>query len=79
MSGIPLYELSPHDLRKHVILVSQDQYIFGGTLRENLELSASSADQDAQAEADDAALWRALETVGAGLSGRSRQCWRVEP
>ncbi|WP_435603467.1 ABC transporter ATP-binding protein [Streptomyces sp. bgisy130] len=66
LAGTPIHELSPHDLRKHVVLVSQDQYIFGGTLRENLELSASSLVRDAPAEVDDAALWRALETVGAG-------------
>ncbi|WP_326608910.1 ABC transporter ATP-binding protein/permease [Streptomyces scopuliridis] len=66
LSDTPIHELSPHDLRKHVVLVSQDQYIFGGTLRENLELSASGVDQDAPAEAQDAELWRALETVGAG-------------
>jgi ABC-type multidrug transport system fused ATPase/permease subunit len=66
LSDTPIHELSPHELRKHVVLVSQDQYIFGGTLRENLELSASSVDQDAPAEAQEAALWRALETVGAG-------------
>ncbi|WP_326809820.1 ABC transporter ATP-binding protein/permease [Streptomyces scopuliridis] len=66
LSDTPIHELSPHDLRTHVVLVSQDQYIFGGTLRENLELSASGVDQDAPAEAQDAELWRALETVGAG-------------
>ncbi|MEU9479462.1 ABC transporter ATP-binding protein [Streptomyces sp. NPDC048191] len=66
LSGIPLHELPPHVLRRHVMLVSQDHYIFGGSLRENLELSASGGDQDAPAEAGDAALRRALETVGAG-------------
>lgn len=61
-SGTPIHELSSHDLRKHVVLVSQEQYVFGGTLRDNLQLSASGLDQDA----DDAAVWKALETVDAG-------------
>ncbi|MFF4523143.1 ABC transporter ATP-binding protein [Streptomyces bluensis] len=65
LAGIPLHELPHHDLRRHVVLVSQDQYVFGGTLRQNLELAASDVTQNAQAEADDTALWRALETVGA--------------
>lgn len=65
ISGIPLHEIPPHELRKHVMLVTQDQYIFGGTLRENLELSAARVDWDAQAQAGDAALWAALETIGA--------------
>ncbi|SER01483.1 ABC-type multidrug transport system, ATPase and permease component [Lentzea xinjiangensis] len=62
LSGTPLHELPSHDLRRHVVLVNQDQYIFGGTLRENLELSAAGPGQDA----DDAAVWKALETVDAG-------------
>ncbi|MGW3949497.1 ABC transporter ATP-binding protein [Streptomyces sp. NPDC004752] len=65
LAGIPLHELPHHELRKHVVLVSQDQYVFGGTLRQNLELAASDVKEDAPAEGDDAALWRALETVGA--------------
>ncbi|HEU5268395.1 MAG TPA: ABC transporter ATP-binding protein, partial [Jatrophihabitans sp.] len=65
ISGTPLHEIPPPELRKHVMLVTQDQYIFGGTLRENLELSASRVERDAQAQAGDAALWDALETIGA--------------
>ncbi|MFC6930579.1 ABC transporter ATP-binding protein [Actinomadura yumaensis] len=40
LSGTSLHELPRDDLRRRVLLVSQDQYIFGGTLRENLELAA---------------------------------------
>ncbi|WP_232376571.1 ABC transporter ATP-binding protein [Amycolatopsis aidingensis] len=65
LSGIPLHELPSHELRKHVILVNQDQYIFGGTIRENLELSAVNVEQHAPADADGAAVWRAVDTVGA--------------
>ncbi|WP_217145925.1 ABC transporter ATP-binding protein [Streptomyces sp. AC627_RSS907] len=65
LAGIPLQELPHHELRKHVVLVSQDQYVFGGTLRQNLELAASDTPQDSRAQGDDAAFWRALETVGA--------------
>ncbi|MCT2582339.1 ABC transporter ATP-binding protein [Actinophytocola gossypii] len=65
ISGVPLHEIPPHELRRHVMLVTQDQYIFGGSLRENLEMSASRADWDERAHPDDRALWRVLETVGA--------------
>jgi ABC-type multidrug transport system fused ATPase/permease subunit len=65
ISGIPLDQISPHELRKHVVLVTQEQYIFGGSLRENLELSASRSGRGAQTEAHDRELWSALETVGA--------------
>lgn len=65
ISGVPLHEVPPHELRRHVMLVTQDQYIFGGSLRENLQMSTSRAGRDPQAPVDDRALWRALETVGA--------------
>ncbi|BCJ76672.1 multidrug ABC transporter ATP-binding protein [Catellatospora sp. IY07-71] len=65
VSGTPLHEISPHELRKHVVLVTQEQYVFGGSLRENLELSASRAARDPQPGADDGAVWSALKAVGA--------------
>jgi ABC-type multidrug transport system fused ATPase/permease subunit len=65
LSGVPLHEIPPHELRQHVMLVTQDHYIFGGSLRENLEMSTSRAGRDAPAPPDDLALWTALETVGA--------------
>jgi ABC-type multidrug transport system fused ATPase/permease subunit len=63
LSGTKLDELSPHELRKRIMLVTQNHYIFGGTLRENLEMSVCGV--DGQAKAGESALWRALETVGA--------------
>lgn len=65
LSGVPLNQIAPHELRKHVVLVTQEQYVFGGSLRENLELSAAYADREPQAASDDAALWNALKAVGA--------------
>ncbi|HTJ69379.1 MAG TPA: ABC transporter ATP-binding protein [Actinospica sp.] len=64
ISGVALQEMAPHELRKHVVLVTQEQYIFGGSLRENLELSAAYADREPQAT-EDLALWDALKAVGA--------------
>jgi ABC-type multidrug transport system fused ATPase/permease subunit len=65
ISGVPLHEVPPHELRKHIVLVTQEQYVFGGSLRENLELSAAFADREPQAATDDLALWNALKAVGA--------------
>ncbi|MEU9379846.1 ABC transporter ATP-binding protein [Streptomyces sp. NPDC048279] len=65
ISGVPLQEIAPRELRKHVVLVTQEQYIFGGSLRENLELSAAYADREPQAASNDLALWNALKAVGA--------------
>jgi ABC-type multidrug transport system fused ATPase/permease subunit len=65
ISGVPLHEIPPHELRRHVMLVTQDQYVFGGSLRENLEMSVARAGRDGQAQPSDEALWAALKTVGA--------------
>lgn len=65
LGGTPLAELSHHELRRHLVLVSQEQHVFGGTLRQNLELATSHLPQDGGEEARDAALWSALATVGA--------------
>ena len=60
LGGAPLIELPLDDLRGEVALVSQDQHVFAGTLRENLELAArlprpqsDSAGSAAEPAADD--------------------------
>lgn len=57
VSGIDVDELSPRELRRRVLLVSQDAYVFAGTVRESLLL--------ANPDAGDADLWAALELTGA--------------
>lgn len=60
LGGAPLIELPLERLRSEVALVSHDQYVFAGTLRENLELAnrpgSSASDHD---------MWAALSAVGA--------------
>ncbi|HZA81134.1 MAG TPA: ABC transporter ATP-binding protein [Actinomycetes bacterium] len=57
VGGVGLVELPVDELRGHVVLVTQEQHVFAGTLRDNLVL--------ARAGADDAALWSALAAVDA--------------
>jgi ABC-type multidrug transport system fused ATPase/permease subunit len=57
VGGVGLVELPLDELRGHVVLVTQEQHVFAGTLRDNLVL--------ARAGADDAALWSALAAVDA--------------
>ncbi|WP_372444810.1 ABC transporter ATP-binding protein/permease [Streptomyces coffeae] len=57
VGGIPLTGLPPHELRGQVALVTQESYVFRGTLRENLLLARPGA--------DDRELERALDVVGA--------------
>jgi ABC-type multidrug transport system fused ATPase/permease subunit len=60
LGGASLVELPLDRLRGEVALVSHEQYVFAGTLRENLELAAPNG----SAPGDDE-LWSALSTVGA--------------
>jgi ABC-type multidrug transport system fused ATPase/permease subunit len=57
LGGAPVADIPLEVLRRKVILVTQEHYIFTATLRENLNLAAP--------EADDEALLAALATVDA--------------
>jgi ABC-type multidrug transport system fused ATPase/permease subunit len=57
VGGVGLVELPLHELRGHVVLVTQEQHVFAGTLRDNLAL--------ARPDAGDAELRSALAAVDA--------------
>ncbi|MBO3733702.1 ABC transporter ATP-binding protein [Glycomyces niveus] len=57
LGGAPVADIPLEQLRRKVILVTQEHYVFTATLRENLNLAAP--------EADDEALLSALATVDA--------------
>ncbi|QKW05299.1 ABC transporter ATP-binding protein [Streptomyces sp. NA04227] len=57
LGGAELSRMPAEEVRSHVALVNQEHHVFTGTLRDNLRL--------AQPGADDADLWRALESVDA--------------
>ncbi len=57
IGGVPLAELA--DLRRHVVLVTQEVHVFAGTVADNLRL--------ARPEADEAELRAALDLVGVDL------------
>jgi ATP-binding cassette subfamily C protein len=68
VGGVPIAELDPEQLRRQVVLVTQEQHVFLGTVRENLLLAAP--------DASDAELDAALAAVGAAwarelLAGRT--------
>ncbi|MEU8662816.1 ABC transporter ATP-binding protein [Actinoplanes philippinensis] len=54
VGGVPIAELPPDQLRRHVVLVTQEHHVFRETLRENLMVAAP-----------DTELHEALRTVGA--------------
>ncbi len=75
VGGVPLVELPLEDLRRHVVLVTQEHHVFVGSLAENLLLARPEAGLDALRDAlavVDALSWvdalpEGLETaVGSG-------------
>ena len=54
VGGVPVADLPPDELRRHVVLVTQEHHVFAESVRDNLMVAASDAD-----------LRRALATVGA--------------
>ncbi|KAB1143635.1 ABC transporter ATP-binding protein [Streptomyces luteolifulvus] len=57
VGGVPVVGLGPEQLRRQVVLVTQEHHVFVGTLRDNLLI--------AEPAATDEALWAALDAVGA--------------
>ncbi|MCP9206511.1 ABC transporter ATP-binding protein [Streptomyces sp. NEAU-Y11] len=57
VGGVPVSRLGPEQLRRQIVLVTQEHHVFLGTLRDNLLIAAPSA--------GDAELRAALDAVGA--------------
>ncbi|MFJ9174680.1 ABC transporter ATP-binding protein [Streptomyces sp. NPDC102360] len=57
VGGVPVTALAPEQLRRHIVLVTQEHHVFLGSVRDNLRIAAP--------EADDADLSAALAAVGA--------------
>ncbi|MGW3419785.1 ABC transporter ATP-binding protein [Streptomyces phaeochromogenes] len=57
VGGVPIVDLDPEQLRRQVVLVTQEHHVFLGTVRDNLLIAEPSA--------GDAELWAALAAVGA--------------
>ncbi|MHC3475344.1 ABC transporter ATP-binding protein [Streptomyces sp. 7R007] len=57
VGGVPVVALGPEQLRRQVVLVTQEHHVFLGTVRENLLIAEQAA--------GDERLWAALAAVGA--------------
>ncbi|MET8829599.1 ABC transporter ATP-binding protein [Streptomyces sp. NPDC004610] len=57
VGGVPVAALDPEQLRRQVVLVTQEHHVFLGTVRDNLRIADPAA--------PDAAMWSALAAVGA--------------
>jgi ATP-binding cassette subfamily C protein len=60
LDGVPVNDIAPNVLRQYILLVTQEQHLFLGTVRENLSLARPTA--------SDGELMYALETVGMSLA-----------
>ncbi len=67
IGGADVTTLPVGQLRREIVLVTQEQHVFTGTVRDNLLLvhdgAEGSAEDPAEGSAADAPLWKALETV----------------
>ncbi|MFE5621814.1 ABC transporter ATP-binding protein [Streptomyces virginiae] len=66
IGGADITGLPVGQLRREIVLVTQEQHVFTGTVRDNLLLADGAEDRaeyDTGAGAADARLWEALETV----------------
>ncbi|MBD0844667.1 MULTISPECIES: ABC transporter ATP-binding protein [unclassified Streptomyces] len=57
VGGVPVVRLGPEQLRRQVVLVTQEHHVFLGSVRDNLLI--------AEPDAGDEELWAALRAVGA--------------
>jgi ABC-type multidrug transport system fused ATPase/permease subunit len=57
IGGTPVADLTPGQLREHVVLITQDHHVFHDTLRDNLLIARPNATDDE--------LYAALDAVGA--------------
>lgn len=57
VGGVPVVELGPEQLRRQVVLVTQEHHVFLGSVRDNLLIAEPSAGEEE--------LWSALAAVGA--------------
>jgi ATP-binding cassette subfamily C protein LapB len=55
LNGIDLGQYNPSDLRRHVGYVGQENFLFSGSIRENIAVGAPTADDDAIRRAADMA------------------------
>ncbi|MQM27579.1 ABC transporter ATP-binding protein [Glycomyces albidus] len=46
LGGVPVYDIGVEELRRHVVLVTQEHYVFSASLRDNLILAAPDAGDD---------------------------------
>jgi ATP-binding cassette subfamily C protein len=59
IGGAEVSDLPVEQLRREIVLVTQEQHVFSGTLRDNLTLAGGGEEPEAR----DDQLWEALETV----------------
>lgn len=46
VGGVPVADLDPAQLRRHIVLVTQEHHVFIGTVRDNVQIAAPAATDD---------------------------------
>ncbi|MET8151130.1 ABC transporter ATP-binding protein [Actinoplanes sp. NPDC049668] len=80
LGGVPVYDIAIEKLRRHVVLVTQEHYVFTATLRDNLILAAPDVDDrtllDALRRVD--ATWALHEGLDTMLGDEHRRLSTAE-
>lgn len=64
IDDIDIYQIDPHNLREHISLVSQDAFLFDGTIKENVLYGKTDAsDQEFQAALKNAAAYDFIQNL----------------
>ncbi|MYW69971.1 ATP-binding cassette domain-containing protein [Streptomyces sp. SID8379] len=67
VGGVPVTSLVPEELRRHIVLVTQEHHVFLGSVRDNLRIAAPDADDDRLRAALDAVGARWVDALPDGL------------
>ncbi len=51
VGGVPVADLTPDELRRRIVLVTQEHHVFIGSVRDNLAIASPTADDDAMLRA----------------------------
>ena len=66
LDGVDLRDLSLAELRKHIVLVPQEGFLFEGTIAENVQYAANRQTSAANRKMSDAELTAAFDSIGLG-------------
>lgn len=72
-NNISLSDISPSDIRQNILFIPQRDFLFSGTVKENLVLDKSLSDEEIINICKNTGLWKIIETLPDKLNTELRQ------